>query len=54
MGGALVFSGTVRLENDGGFASMRTRIDKRDLGGFISDEQAGEFRLELFAIRAYG
>lgn len=128
-GGALVFSGTVRLENDGGFASMRTRIDKRELGGFtgielvvrgdgqryklnlrddlrsdgvshqiafetragkmltlrfpfeafeprfrgrrvptappldrsriqqlgvlISDEQAGEFRLELFAVRAY-
>ncbi len=37
-GGVLVFSGAVRLENGGGFASMRTTLDPTDLSGFTGVE----------------
>ncbi len=32
--GTLVFSGTVRLENNGGFSSMSSRFESVDLSGF--------------------
>ena len=39
-GGALVFAGTVSLENDGGFASMRAPLAPRDLRGYTGIELA--------------
>ena len=51
-GDALVFSGTVRLENDGGFASMRTDTGILDLGEFTGIElvirgDGGRYKLTL-------
>jgi len=63
-----VFTGLVSLENNGGFASVRSRPEEHDLGGYsgleirirgdgrrykISDRQAGPFRLEIARIEAY-